>query len=661
MRRIFVLLLILIFSLTAVIVVAQEDPLPDAPTPVAPDESVNNVNAVSRFANLNASPFVINAGEGSDFCDSATTIDTGQGGTQMDVASLTQSPDDPILNCMWGSPSDSRGYRTVWYQFTPGFNGSMTLSTLPASSMGTNAYDTVLAVHTGSCGSLTTVACNDDAVGFSSTLTMEIRRNTTYYIEVADWNAGGNAIKTLDLSLQINNFDSEWKLVNSSPPNFTLTSRHATVVIGPTIYFMGGRGAGGTILPTFQKLNTNTGNWTPMTPIRGGGLLNTTAVYLPDTNRIYIPGGSIQASDQTYTRDHKFYDFATGLWEIADEPVGGDAVTDAFAYAAAAPNNAGDGYFLTGGVIGYGSPVTTTSTSTTLDQVLFYQPDLDLWVEKKEMSSPRYGHVAANVNGKLCVAGGVNTNGAENVILNAECASGVSPSEWFSTEPMNFARYFSHSSVGSDGRWYVYGGIDGNGAIVPEVEVYDPDTNSWSVFGYIYDVGGQNGRSLVWPGGGFAGNYLWLAGGSFDPTGNELNPQITKAQFLKPSLYLPIILNDSNASNHSFANALSIPFNKTISQNFSSNRILTNVYKFDLDQLSTVKVTLASVPANAFVWLYLYGDNKDIIQSHVSPPAASEREISIPLGQGSYYVAVRYLFSPNPDDFNDYYQLRVSK
>lgn len=656
MRRIYIFPLLLLMSLTAVMVVAQDDPPPDSPVDFGSTPETKEANE-NYFTSLNNGPLIISSGEGADLCVNAPSIDSGQGGTQMDVAALTQSSDDPILNCMWGSPSSTKGYRTVWYQFTPTANGIMTLSTLPSFSGSTNSYDTVLAVHTGSCGSLETVACNDDLIGFSSTLTMHIRRNTTYYIEVADWQAGGNAIKMLDLSLQIEQFDTNWQTISSQPP--TLTSRHASVVIDSNIYFLGGRGAGGAILNDFQKLDTETGTWENVIPgIPDGGLLNTTAVHLPSTNSIYMPGGSIQSSDQAYSRDHQIYDFETGIWTKATELVGSSYVTETFAYAAAAPNNANDGYFLTGGIVGPSLVV----SSTVRDQVLFYQPASDTWFERKEMLSPRYGHVAANIGGNLCVAGGLNTDGSANVLIpNGECASGVSPSTWFPTGNMKIPRYYAHSSVGPDGKWYVYGGIDGSGTVVPEVEFYDPATNEWAVLGLLYDLGGQNGKPLVWPGGGFVGNYLWAAGGSFDPTGNNLNPQVARVQILEGSIYLPLILNNTNANNHSFANALNVPINKTISQNFSDTRTLVNVYKFDLNQVSTVNVTLASVAASANLNLYLYGDNKDLIQSDESPFPGINKTITLPLGPGTYYVVVRYLFSPDSNDINDYYQLRVSQ
>lgn len=680
MRRVYILPLLLLLSLTAVIALAQEDPFPDEPTAVPtviPDDLTPTPEPAQTsdnpFMNLSGGSFSIDAESGSDFCASAAAI-SSPGGAQKDVAEFTQSDDDPILNCMWGSPSSLRGYRTAWYKFTPEFNAMMTLSTLPASSLATNAYDTVLAVHSGSCEELVTLACNDDFIGFSSTVTVNVRRGRTYYIEVADWQAGGNAIKLLDLSIQIDPFDTLWETQSSQPP--TLTTRHASLVLGTNLYLIGGRGANGSLVNGFQSLDTTAGVWTSLASMPGDGLLNTTAVYLPPGNntgnngRIYLPGGSISANDNAYSREHVYYDIVERGWSpIAAPPlqnVGGSHVTEPFAYAAAVRNKANDGYFLTGGVDGQPYPLTTTST--VYNQVLLYNPANDTWTPRTPMSSPRYGHVAAYLptapaNRQLCVAGGLNIDGGQAVLIpNGECASATSPTTWTATGNMQVPRYFAHSSVAPNGMWFVYGGVDGSGAAVPEVEVYNPATNSWSVLGLRYDLGGQEGKPIVWPGGGFVGDYLWTAGGSYDSTSIQLNPQVakTEVEFLNPSLYLPFIANSNTEENHSFDSAKSVAINTTISQNFASTRQLVNVYQFEVNQQSSVQIALTGVAAEATINLYLYNDNKLIVEKDDSPFPGKDKTITASLRPGTYYVMVRYLFSPNANDINDYYQLRIS-
>jgi hypothetical protein len=76
-------------------------------------------------------------------------------------------------------------YNTVWYQFTPTFSSNLEVDTIGSS------YDTVLSVWTGSAGSLTSVACNDDInpgiVVQSQLQNVPLTAGTTYYIMVSSF------------------------------------------------------------------------------------------------------------------------------------------------------------------------------------------------------------------------------------------------------------------------------------------------------------------------------------------------------------------------------------------------------------------------------------------------------------------------------------------
>jgi hypothetical protein len=95
-----------------------------------------------------------------------------------DVAGATTAPDDPGFACVTGPKNKS-----VWYRYTP-TNGAP----LIVNTVGSN-YDTVLGVWTGSRGSLTSVACNDDGPGTGSQSQVQFipTAGTTYYIEVASY------------------------------------------------------------------------------------------------------------------------------------------------------------------------------------------------------------------------------------------------------------------------------------------------------------------------------------------------------------------------------------------------------------------------------------------------------------------------------------------
>ena len=73
-----------------------------------------------------------------------------------DTANATTQGNDPLYPC--GSAATPKQSRSVWYRFTPGSTAQYNINT-----DGSN-YDTVLAVWTGSFGSQSNVACDDDGV-----------------------------------------------------------------------------------------------------------------------------------------------------------------------------------------------------------------------------------------------------------------------------------------------------------------------------------------------------------------------------------------------------------------------------------------------------------------------------------------------------------------
>lgn len=76
-------------------------------------------------------------------------------------------------------------YNTIWYQFTPIFSANLEVDTIGSS------YDTVLSIWTGSAGSLTAIACNDDitpGIQVQSQLNnVPLTAGTTYYIMVSSF------------------------------------------------------------------------------------------------------------------------------------------------------------------------------------------------------------------------------------------------------------------------------------------------------------------------------------------------------------------------------------------------------------------------------------------------------------------------------------------
>jgi hypothetical protein len=101
------------------------------------------------------------------------------------IAALDATPiappliDPPSTKCGLAS-----GLRTVWYKYTPSVNQLVHMDTIGSD------YDTYIILWKDESGSLTEIACNDDANNFtfSSGLNAQLTAGINYYIEVAQFN-----------------------------------------------------------------------------------------------------------------------------------------------------------------------------------------------------------------------------------------------------------------------------------------------------------------------------------------------------------------------------------------------------------------------------------------------------------------------------------------
>ncbi|MCZ6775282.1 MAG: hypothetical protein O7D34_02355, partial [Ignavibacteria bacterium] len=120
----------------------------------------------------------------NDECAGATVIGAIPFNAAQDTRLATPNPSDPILTC-----ADGGGGNSVWFTYTADSARFLKFSTLGSTP---SNYDVALALFTGSCASLTQVACNDDAGGTrQSEIFFLVEAGTTYYVHVAEWNGGG--------------------------------------------------------------------------------------------------------------------------------------------------------------------------------------------------------------------------------------------------------------------------------------------------------------------------------------------------------------------------------------------------------------------------------------------------------------------------------------
>ncbi|MCC6905632.1 MAG: S8 family serine peptidase, partial [Anaerolineae bacterium] len=137
----------------------------------------------------------------NDAFASAVTISALPFTASLDTSLATIAANDPMPSCGNGTNSN-----TVWYRYTPSAGGLVEIDTIGS------AYNTVLSVWTGTVGSLTERACDNDsgaALG-ASRLSVNLTAGTNYYIEVADYDtaAGGGTMQLkVALSSEVVNDD----------------------------------------------------------------------------------------------------------------------------------------------------------------------------------------------------------------------------------------------------------------------------------------------------------------------------------------------------------------------------------------------------------------------------------------------------------------------
>ncbi|MEW5985136.1 MAG: pre-peptidase C-terminal domain-containing protein [Chloroflexota bacterium] len=577
------------------------------------------------------------AGGAADSCSAATTLDLSGGfdGGQTTVNAMTDEASDPVFSCLWGTPPGprpSQGYRTVWYKVVAPNSGRLTVQANPNADFNHN-YDTIVGIYEatdGSCGTLVPVACDDDSSGFLSQASAGLLQGKTYYIEVADWQFGQSDDSILSLSAALETAPL-WQPAGTMP---LPRSQHAAVVVGEDVYVLGGQTVvtGNPIrTPRVERFNPATGVWTTLNDDWGPdnlGYSSTTAVYL--IGKIYLPSGYVGHLD-TYDGTHWVYDIAGDNWTTAASAWA--AGEEAVAWGAAVADPALNGYYLTGGLTG----AFLGGAAVAHSEVYLYYADFDFWVETAApMTTARYAHTAALVDGDLCVVGGIGTGNPAPLWAGGECYDGA---VWRTIGNLNYPRYNAGSAVGDDGRWYVFGGVDAAGQAVAVTEVYDPATNSWTALDHRYDL---LNPTRAWPRGGFINETLWVVGGQQSPGGNIVGLVDRLFVPAAPDAFLPFMAH-SEGEPQSFAQSTRLTLNQSVQQGFDQPNDYFDVYSLTLAATQTVTARLTQIPAGSDYNLYLYDSNKGLLASGLNLSNLDE-QITVSLDAGTYYWLVGRLY-----------------
>ncbi|GEM_PF-2201550 len=144
------------------------------PDQLLPESNFNNNTAsVSVFI-----PFT----PANDLCVGAIPISSGA--TVTTNTSTATTGGDPSVDC--GTLT-----KGLWYLFTPPCSGTVTVRTCGSD------FDTMLAVFTGTCATLTQIACNEDSCGQQSSLSFFATSGTTYRILAGGYNGASGTLRLL--------------------------------------------------------------------------------------------------------------------------------------------------------------------------------------------------------------------------------------------------------------------------------------------------------------------------------------------------------------------------------------------------------------------------------------------------------------------------------
>jgi len=123
-----------------------------------------------------------------DDCSAAKVVASLPYSVTVSTATATKDIADPAACAL-------AGY-TVWYTYTPVSSCQVSVDTAGSD------YDTVLAVYSGTCGSFTLIACNNDVSSGTqqSRVLANLTGGTTYYVMVGAYDTKGGGVLRLKIS-----------------------------------------------------------------------------------------------------------------------------------------------------------------------------------------------------------------------------------------------------------------------------------------------------------------------------------------------------------------------------------------------------------------------------------------------------------------------------
>jgi len=215
---------------------------------------------------------------------------------------------------------------------------------------------------------------------------------------------------------------------------------------------------------------------------------------------IRLANGNILAIGGYQTRSCEIYDTTTKSWSLTDSM----HYRRSWGETATLLNN--------GKVLVTGGHLLEVGLEKNLRSCELYNPQTGKWDITDSLKKAKWGQTATKLqNGKVLVAGGSGSNGAEKDCELYDPSTG----RWSEASPLHIARSEHAATLLSNGNVLVTGGSYNNN----NCEVYDPSKDTWTVVGSLYSSRLRHSAVLLKNG------LLLITGGAENTTWELYNPQ----------------------------------------------------------------------------------------------------------------------------------------
>jgi subtilisin-like proprotein convertase family protein len=188
-------------------------------------------DAQNRSSTATATLNVVATPASNDLCSNAITIPNSSFPVATPAAFIVGNAfaSESPFSCVTSTNS------SVWYQFTAPVSGNYLFSTSIALATGNNVFDTVMALYSGTCESLTSIACDDDSGdGNQSQFTASLTAGETYFIQLATFGASAPAAADR-LGLWIDQLTVPPSVVATVTPNQIDNCQDSSVLVRATV------------------------------------------------------------------------------------------------------------------------------------------------------------------------------------------------------------------------------------------------------------------------------------------------------------------------------------------------------------------------------------------------------------------------------------------